>query len=290
MKDPTLSIITVTKNRAPLLRKCLASLLDQCRKGDEIIVVDASTDDTPQIVAAFAKQMPIRYIRFLEPGYPAFYNKAAKVANGDILVFFDDDCVATPSFLKNIRRAHRRHPNSVIQGLTHSIPHGNLYVDIMGDHYKNWLTAMLVSDNEMKSFDSKNASLPRHVFWQHHGLSPQMHRGSEDIELGMRLRRNGIRIYLDKSIVASHHERTTLRSFLAQHKRFAESEGYLDKILPEADRLGVVPAKKLFLHAQSFIRRERMYIRHFQWKEALLLPLLYITLALIRVWGYALHR
>jgi len=290
MKTPTLSVITVTKNRAPLLTKCLASLAGQCKKGDEIIVVDASTDNTPDVVASFAHTLPIRYIRYLKPGYPAFYNKAAKAARGDILVFFDDDCVATPSFLENIRRAHIRYPDSVIQGLTHSIPRGNLYVDIMGDHYKNWLAAMTITGNEMKSFDSKNASVPRRVFWTHNGLSPQMSRGSEDIELGLRLRRNGIRIYLDKSIIASHHERTTLISFLMQHKRFAESEGYLDKILPKTDRLGIVPVKKLFLHAVSFTRREMMYIRSHKWKEALLTPLLYTSLALIRVWGYAWHR
>ena len=289
-KAPTLSIITVTKNRAPLLKKALASLVGQCKKGDEIIVVDASTDDTPAVVASFKKRLPLRYIRYFTPGYPAFYNKAAKVARGDILVFFDDDCVASPSFLSRIRLAHQKHPGSVIQGLTYSIPKGNLYVDIMGDHYQNWLAMMTVSGNRMKSFDSKNASLPRSLFWQHRGLSSQMHRGSEDIELGMRLRRAGVPIYLDRSIVASHHERTTFRSFIAQHQRFAASEGYLDKVLPPSDRLGVVPTKKLFLHLHSFLKRERTLIATRQWGRALFVPFLYGMLAIIRVWGYATNR
>lgn len=286
----TLSIITVTKNRSALLKKCLTSLTGQCKKGDEIIVVDASTDDTPQVVATLAKKLPIRYIRYLKTGYPAFYNEAARKARGDILVFFDDDCVASPSFLTRVRAAHRRYPNSVIQGLTHSIPRGNLYVDIMGDHYKNWLAMMTITGNEMKSFDSKNASLPRELFWKHKGLSPRMHRGSEDIELGLRLRRHGIHIYLDRSVIAYHHERTTLSGFIAQHRRFAASEGYLDRVVPKADRLGVVPTKKLLLHIRSFFRRELLFIRTNEWGNALLLPFLYAALALIRVSGYAWHR
>lgn len=289
-KPLTLSVITVTKNRSALLSLCLTSLIGQCRNGDEIIIVDASSDDTPNLVARLAKQLPIKYIRYLKPGYPAFYNKAARVAKGDILVFYDDDCVASPNFLDSIRQAHTKHPGCVLQGLTHSIPRGNLYVDIMGDHYKNWLAAMTIKGNEMKSFDSKNASMPRSLFWQHHGFSPAMHRGSEDIELGMRMRRDGIRVLLIRSIVAYHHERTTLISFLAQHQRFAQSEGYLDHVLLPSERLGVIPHKKLILHIQSFVRREISLVCNGRLCDALLLPFIYTLLAMIRLSGYARHR
>lgn len=290
MKHQTLSIITVTKNRAPLLKKCLESLRHQCMKGDEIIIVDASTDDTPTLIASFAKHLPIRYIRYLKPGYPAFYNKAAKQAKGDILVFFDDDCVASNTFLARVRRAHRIHPHSIIQGMTHSIPKGNLYVDIMGDHYKNWLSSMTIHTNELRSFDSKNASIPRDLFWKYGGLSASMKKGSEDIEFGIRVRRHGIHIYFDASIIASHHERTTFIEFIRQHRRFAASEGYLDHILPKHERLGVVPKRKLLLHFKSFLHREANAIKHAQWNHVIMVPVLYVTLACIRLWGYATNR
>lgn len=289
-RTPTLSVITVTKNRSKLLSLCLTSLIGQCKKGDEIIIVDASTDDTPSVVARLSKRLPIRYIRYLKSGYPAFYNKAARAAKGDILVFYDDDCVAAPNFLASIRRAHSKHPGCILQGFTHSIPRGNLYVDIMGDHYRNWLAAMTVKGNEMKSFDSKNASMPRFLFWQYGGLSPAMYRGSEDIELGMRMRRGGVHILLDRSIVAYHHERTTLSCFLTQHKRFAQSEGYLDHVLLPSERLGVIPQKKLLLHIRSFVRRELSFIYAGNLRNALLLPLVYALLALTRISGYATHR
>lgn len=289
-RSTTLSIITVTKNRSQLLTLCLNSLIGQCKKGDEIIIIDASSDDTPNVVARLSTKLPLKYIRYLKPGYPAFYNKAAKAAKGDILVFYDDDCVAAPNFLTSIREGHRKHPGCILQGITYSIPRGNLYVDIMGDHYKNWLAAMIIKGNDMKSFDSKNASMPRALFWQYNGLSPAMYRGSEDIELGIRMRRGGVRILLDRSIVAYHHERTTLKSFLVQHQRFAQSEGYLDHILLPSERLGVIPQKKLLLHIRSFFRRELSLMSNGKLYDACILPIIYILLAIIRISGYARHR
>ncbi len=286
----TVSVITVTKNRAPLLKQALSSLVGQCKPGDEVIIVDASTDETPDVVKSFSGRLPIRYIRFLKSGYPVFYNEGAKRATGDILVFFDDDCIASSTYLAHIRRAHTRHPNAVIQGYSHSIPRGNLYVDIMGDHYKNWLVSMHITKNELKVFDSKNASIPRLLFWKYGGLSRSMHLGSEDIELGLRLRRHGIHIYFDSSVIVSHRERTTLREFLDQHRRFAASEGHLDHVLPKSERLGVIPQQKLLLHMQSFIRRERKFLQRGKINDAIFLLFLYITLAWIRVWGYATNR
>lgn len=287
MKHPTLSIITVTKNRSALLKKNLQSLRGQCKPGDEIIIVDASTDDTRSVIDSFKHMLPIRYLFDNSPGYPSFYNRAVKKARGDIVVFYDDDCVASKTFLSAIRASHQKHPNTIIQGMTESIPRGNMYVDIMADHYRSWLASMTLADGSMRSFDSKNASMPRALFWKLKGLSPVMWRGSEDIELGMRARRSGIRIILDPTICASHHERDTWRAFFRQHRRFAQSEGYLDRILPKHERLGVIPAKKLSGHLISFLRREWMYIRTARVKYALLLPVIYSALVCIRLWGYA---
>lgn len=288
--NPSLSVIIVTKNRPYLLAQALASLVGQCKTRDEIIIVDASAHDTFAVVPRFRPFLPIKHIRYYTPGYPLFYNKGASAATGDILVFYDDDCIASPTFLQAIRTSHRRHPNAVVQGYTRSIPRGNLYVDIMSDHYDNWLETMTVSRHTLKSFDSKNASIPRLLFRQHGGLSRAMIKGSEDIELGLRLRRRGIPIYLDDSVIAYHHERTTLAEFLSQHYRFAQSEGSLDKILPKRERLGVIPRKKLFLHLKSFTIREREYLRNGNIRNACTLPLLYIALACIRIWGYATNR
>lgn len=67
MGQPLLSICVPTFNRAPLLRLLLASLVREAYGlGDrlEIVVSDnASTDDTPDVVASVQADLPLKYSR-----------------------------------------------------------------------------------------------------------------------------------------------------------------------------------------------------------------------------------
>ncbi len=66
---PFLSVVVPTYNRAPLLRGCLDSLVEQDFPPDqyEIIVVDdGSVDDTPEVVAVIQGRVNhprLRYVR-----------------------------------------------------------------------------------------------------------------------------------------------------------------------------------------------------------------------------------
>ncbi|MBI3385651.1 glycosyltransferase [Candidatus Gottesmanbacteria bacterium] len=290
-KELTISVIVVTKNRMALLSQCLSSLVGQLKRRDEIVIIDnGSTDATPDIIASYRTRLPIRSFRLMRGSYPELYNAGISHAQRDIVVFLDDDCQAGTAFLRHIRSAHIFHPNTVIQGITYSIPKGNMYAEIMGDHYKNWLRTMRISGNMMRAFDNKNASMPRALFHAFGGFYPKMSRGSEDIELGLRLTRHAVPILLDRTVIAYHHERTTLEGFLAQHRRIAASEGYLDRIVPQGERLGIIPLQKLLLHTKSFLQREVYYVSRGEVKNAGMLPLLYLALAWIRITGYATNR
>ncbi len=290
-KTPTVSIITVTKNRADLLDRNLRSLLGQLGGPDEIIVVDnGSTDTTGRTIASYRKKLPIKAVEHPHGSFPELYNAGVSHAVGDIVAFLDDDCAAGRGFVDRIRRAHRECPNAVIQGKTESVPKGNIFAEIMGDHYRNWLQTMQTHGNRMRTFDNKNASLPRTLFLRFGGFSQAMSRGSEDIELGLRLTKAGVPIFFDPTILAYHFERTTFSGFLAQHRRIAASEGYLDRTLDPTQRLGLIARKKLFLHLKSFLVRELRYVRHGDFDKALLLPFLYGALAWIRINGYARGR
>ena len=66
MSPPLISVIVCTHNRANLLRRTLTSLV--CQEfpiaGYEILVVDnASSDDTPDVVQAFRDRANVRYLR-----------------------------------------------------------------------------------------------------------------------------------------------------------------------------------------------------------------------------------
>ena len=138
----------------------------------------------------------------------------------------------------------------------------------------------------MRTFDNKNASMPRSVWLASGGFPQQLSVGSEDIELGLRLRRKGVQIVYDPSIVAYHHERKTFAGFVDQHRRIAMSEALLALRAPGADSLREVYIKKIILHIQSAVRRELFYLTSFQITYFFMLPCLYIVLAVVRVWTY----
>lgn len=284
---PTLSVITLTRNRADLLAANFTSLLGQLSSRDEIIVIDnGSTDHTPLVIRAYKRLLPIRAYRLIRGKYPHLYNAGIRRAAKAVIVFLDDDCIADPQFINRIRIAHHKRPHAAIQGVTFSLPHGNIYADIMGDHYRHFLATNRLDGNHLRVMDNKNASIATSLIRSVGGFCEELDCGSEDIEIGIRLRSKGIPIMLDETIIAHHHERTTFHTFMAQHLRFARCEGRLDRSLPPDERIGLVRIPKLTLQLKSAYTREYAYIRQHKWREALLLPIVYVMLSVIRTYGY----
>ena len=63
IKNPTVSVIIPTYNRANLVAKAIKSVLNQTYKDFEIIIVDdGSTDNTGEIIRGF-KDKRIKYIK-----------------------------------------------------------------------------------------------------------------------------------------------------------------------------------------------------------------------------------
>lgn len=96
MREPVISILTPTRNRAstflPQAIASVAALRLSCPY-EQVIVDDASTDGTAEFLAAAAVADPrIRPITHAAPrGVAAARNSAAQAARGDFLVDLDDD-------------------------------------------------------------------------------------------------------------------------------------------------------------------------------------------------------
>lgn len=99
---PRVSVVVPVRNRADDIRDCVASLLALNYPADrlEIVVVDdASTDATPQVLAG----LPVRWLRLPQPSGPAAArNAGARVAQGEIIAFTDSDCVVDPLWLREL--------------------------------------------------------------------------------------------------------------------------------------------------------------------------------------------
>lgn len=101
VRDPLVSVVISTYNRAQQLRYAILSTLAQTVSDFELIVIDdGSEDDTEAIVAAF-DDARIRYFRQENAGLAAARNFATSVANGRFVAVMDDDDVMLPKRLEH---------------------------------------------------------------------------------------------------------------------------------------------------------------------------------------------
>lgn len=106
MTRPLISVIVCTHNRARFLRGALQSVVDQefPRHDYAVIVVDnASSDDTRQVVADFRSDGNVSYVHEPKLGLNHARNTGWRAAEGEYVAYFDDDALAEPGWLAAIR-------------------------------------------------------------------------------------------------------------------------------------------------------------------------------------------
>jgi glycosyltransferase involved in cell wall biosynthesis len=109
---PQISVIVPTRNRASRLPPFFEALCRiQSVLAYEIIVVNnGSTDDTGLIAKGYFDRLGDRFILIDEPRRGVAYAKNAglKLARGEIVAFFDDDCYPAPDFIDAVWLSFRR--------------------------------------------------------------------------------------------------------------------------------------------------------------------------------------
>jgi GT2 family glycosyltransferase len=109
---PQISILVCTHNRADALSVMLESV---CRVKIpagiyyEFIVVDnASTDETRNLVESFADRLPLRYYFEARKGKSFAVNTGCQLIQGELVVFADDDVIVGENWLTEMWAASRR--------------------------------------------------------------------------------------------------------------------------------------------------------------------------------------
>ena len=106
--QPEVSIIIPTFNRRAAVTRLLTSLGQQTHGRFEVILVDdGSTDETPSL-ATGPHPFPLTYLRQANQGPTAARNRGAAVAQGEVLIFVDDDMALHPHALAVLAAACQR--------------------------------------------------------------------------------------------------------------------------------------------------------------------------------------
>jgi len=109
---PLITVAICTHNRAAYLDEAIRSVLAQIHDDTELLVVDnASTDNTAQVVRQFAShQPPVVGIYEARPGISFARNTAFLKARGRYVLFLDDDATAEPGLACRVSTVSQSSP------------------------------------------------------------------------------------------------------------------------------------------------------------------------------------
>lgn len=117
---PRATVAICTRNRARLLDRTLASLTalrwPYAAPWALLVVDNGSTDDTQAVCASYVGCLPIRVVIESRPGLSNARNRVLDEAEGDYLVFTDDDVQVDPGWLEAWAAAAARWPRAAAFG------------------------------------------------------------------------------------------------------------------------------------------------------------------------------
>lgn len=115
-QDSSASVIIRTYNQPALLKEAIESVLNQTLMPTEIIVVDdASTDETPLMMASYDGHKIVRYVRLEEnQGMLRTGQIGLEKSVGDYIAFLDHDDLWLPTHLEVCVKAFQNKPDAAL--------------------------------------------------------------------------------------------------------------------------------------------------------------------------------
>jgi len=114
-----LTVLMATHNGAETIGRTFDALesLIEPRGGWKLVVVNnASSDATDEIVRSRRERLPLEYLAEPRLGKPAALNTGLEHIAGDLVVFVDDDVVTRPDWLVEWRRVADEYPSCSVFG------------------------------------------------------------------------------------------------------------------------------------------------------------------------------
>lgn len=216
---PDISVVIPNYNSRTTIRVCLQSILKQSlpKERYEVIVVDSSTDETPEII-----QNEFDSVRFIHrerktlPG-PA-RNIGIQNAQAGLIMFMDSDCIAKYDTLERVLRRHREGDYAGVGG---SVVNGFPFSPIgWADHllsFSPFLPSM--KENVVYHIPTCNVCYKAEVLHKL-GLFPTYDFIThdfmgDDLIFSWKITSNGGQILFDPSIEMVHLNRVKFKSYTA---------------------------------------------------------------------------
>ncbi len=207
-----LSVVIPAHNNGAQLRSCLRSLQESDFREYETIVVD---DGSSENISTSAAKFDARFVRLTTRRGPgAARNCGARLARGEYLLFLDSDvCVQADTLARIVAAFAADATVDAVFGSYDAQPTVANFIS----QYRNLMHHFVhqTANPEASTFWAGCGAIRRAVFLDSGGFDAEYDRPAvEDIELGMRLRRAGARIRIDKRVLVTHQKHWTFWSML----------------------------------------------------------------------------
>lgn len=232
------SIIIPTCNRARLLEETLGALGQQAAKCSfEVIVVsDGDDPNTRRLAQSHLAAYPLRWtFKATNEGQAAARNHGAFLADGEVLLFLDDDCSPRQGWLSYHLKHHgstkdpivvagksiERYDRPARSGIERYLREGrNTSLARMEDCWRR-----AGRDLEEWVYVGLNTSVSRRLFHAHGGFDPHIRHVNEDLECGLRFYDAGFRFVFDSRAIVDHRSTKDLVDYYVSS---LESKGIAD--------------------------------------------------------------
>lgn len=242
MGDPVLSVVVPTRDRAGTLGRCLDSIERSAEAGGvkvEVVVGDdASGDGTADLL--LGRDSVKVAVRERAGGSSAARNSALRLATAPLVLFTDDDIELDVDAIGRHLEFHSRNPDRLdaLVGLV------TWTRDAPITKHMEWLerggplfafdTIDDPANVDPGHFCTANVSVKRELLDMVHGPFDERLPRFTDVELGLRLASQGMRLAYDRDCVAWHLRTDTPASTDSRMRTVGRASVLLDAIHPGA--------------------------------------------------------
>jgi len=235
-----LSVIIPTYNRVNLLKKVLKRLNKQSYDLNkvEVLVLDdfSLVNPTPEIISLKSKYK-LRFFRMKKHmGQGMLRNAGIKLARGKYVLFVGDDIFPKTNLFKEHMKLHHKNPKIAVLGRVY-------WASKLRNEFMNYIENIQFHYQTIKNnqdvklhFYTSNISLEKSWFKNELFSREFKNYGLEDLELGYRLEKRGLRIIYNPRAIVHHHHCYNFEQFCKRMKNTGKSAVIFTRLHPELKR------------------------------------------------------
>ena len=210
------SIIIPVYNAEDTIVDCLDSLTKQSINKEDFEVIcidDGSTDRTNKLLKNYNKILNYKVFTQVNKGPSQARNKGAELAEGDIILFTDSDCILDENWISEMLKPLEDKSIAGVQGAYKTKQNSIIalfdQIDIESRYNK------MKKNDFIDSIGTYSAAYRRDVFMKYGGFNTNYKAASgEDFEFSFLLNKNGYRLVFTENAVCYHRHPDTINKYL----------------------------------------------------------------------------